>query len=127
MGYCTHQDLIDTFGEDEIYRLTSSDTEVEKAIVDAQAEIDMYLSVRYVLPIEHIPLSLNRIACDVARYSLYNTLDKDSTVYIRYQQRVMQLKEIAAGKISLGLAENGEAAGEQQVAFIETGSKVFGR
>ncbi|HDR0674191.1 DUF1320 domain-containing protein [Pasteurella canis] len=127
MKYCTLNDLITAFGVDEIHRLIATDEEAEKAIDDAQAEIDMYLADRYILPTQSVPKSLNRIACDIAHYYLYNSVDETSTVYLRYKQRIKQLSDIASGKLSLGLDGNNEKPGENQVVFIETGKKVFAR
>ncbi|PNM03673.1 DUF1320 domain-containing protein [Pasteurella multocida] len=127
MKYCTLNDLITAFGEDEIHRLIATDEEAEKAIDDAQAEIDMYLADRYTLPTQSVPKSLNRIACDIAHYYLYNSVDETSTVYLRYKQRIKQLSDVASGKLSLGLDGNNEKPGENQVVFIETGKKVFSR
>ncbi|HDR1196557.1 DUF1320 domain-containing protein [Pasteurella multocida] len=127
MKYCTIDDLITAFGADEIHRLIATDEEAEKAIDDAQAEIDMYLSDRYTLPTQSVPKSLNRIACDIAHYYLYNSVDETSTVYLRYKQRIKQLSDVASGKLSLGLDGNNEKPSENQVVFIETGKKVFSR
>lgn len=127
MKYCTLNDLITAFGADEIHRLIATDEEAEKAIDDAQAEIDMYLADRYILPAQSVPRSLNRIACDIAHYYLYNSVDETSTVYLRYKQRIKQLSDVASGKLSLGLNGDNEKPGENQVVFIETGKKVFAR
>ncbi|HDR1365455.1 gp436 family protein [Pasteurella multocida] len=127
MKYCTIDDLITAFGADEIHRLIATDEEAEKAIDDAQAEIDMYLADRYTLPTQSVPKSLNRIACDIAHYYLYNSVDDTSTVYLRYKQRIKQLSDVASGKLSLGLDGNNEKPSENQVVFIETGKKVFSR
>ena len=127
MKYCTLNDLITAFGADEIHRLIATDEEANKALDDAQAEIDMYLSDRYVLPVQSVPKSLNRIACDIAHYYLYNSVDEDSTVYLRYKHRIKQLSDVAAGKLSLGLNDKNEKPGENQVVFIEPGKKVFAR
>ncbi|MFC1133448.1 gp436 family protein [Pasteurella multocida] len=127
MKYCTIDDLITAFGADEIHRLIATDEEAEKAIDDAQAEIDMYLADRYTLPTQSVPKSLNRIACDIAHYYLYNSVDETSTVYLRYKQRIKQLSDVASGKLSLGLDGNNEKPSENQVVFIETGKKVFSR
>ncbi|MDP8079519.1 gp436 family protein [Phocoenobacter skyensis] len=128
--YCNKQDLITAFGQLEIERLAEQDSEIEKAIADAEAEINLYLANRYILPISDVPPALNRIACDVAHYYLYITVDKESTVYLRYQQRIKQLNDIATGKISLLLSEKDGQVNrpdEQQVVFIKTNKKVFGR
>ncbi|AAP95465.1 hypothetical protein A6046_05250 [[Haemophilus] ducreyi] len=128
MKYCTLDDLILSFGQDEIYRLIATDQEAEKALDDAQAEIDMYLSDRYALPVKSVPKSLNRIACDIAHYYLYNSVDEDSTVYLRYKHRIKQLSDVAAGKLSLGLYDKSDdATTDNQVVFIKSSKKVFAR
>ncbi|WP_018652761.1 DUF1320 domain-containing protein [Actinobacillus capsulatus] len=127
--YCTLDDLIAAFGQDEIYRLIATDKEAEKAIDDAQAEMDMYLSDRYALPVKSVPKSLNRIACDIAHYYLYNSVDENSTVYLRYKHRIKQLSDVAAGKLSLGLNDksDGDNTTSNQVVFITGSKKVFSR
>lgn len=78
MGYASLTDLISRFGEDEIVQLTDSERTGEpdavivgRALGDADAEIDGALSGRYALPLVTIPELLRRIACDLARESLY--------------------------------------------------------
>lgn len=130
--YCSKADLIRAFGEIEINRIAMNDDEIDKAIADAQAEIDMYLSARYVLPLVTIPPILNRLACDIAHYYLYVSIDENSTVNLRYQQRLRQLKAIATGQLSIGNVSNQAEsetvqAGDVGVVFFEVGGKVFSR
>ncbi|MCR6494794.1 DUF1320 family protein [Thermomonas sp. S9] len=44
---------------------------------DAQAEIDGYIASRYKLPLPTVPAALARIACDVARYRLWEDVASD--------------------------------------------------
>lgn len=126
--YCTKTDLIRTFGEMEINHIAADDdSAITKAIADASAEMDLYLASRYKLPLAKGFAVLNRIACDMARYYLYNSLDTESTVYIRYQQRLKQLQGIANGTLALANEETGDKPSGEAVVFVDVGSKVFHR
>ncbi|VEJ09745.1 gp436 family protein [Actinobacillus delphinicola] len=126
--YCNKTDLIRTFGEMEINHIAADDDNaIEKAIADASAEMDLYLASRYKLPLSKGFAVLNRIACDMARYYLYNSLDTESTVYIRYQQRLKQLQGIANGTLALTNEETGDKPSGEAVVFVDVGSKVFHR
>jgi phage gp36-like protein len=114
MSYCTAQDLTDRFGEQELIQLTDRtntstiDTAVlNQAISDATAEINGYL-LAY-LPLATLPANLVRLACDIARYYLYDDL-VSVQVEKRYSQAIDYLKLVAAGKIPLASDALGSAA-----------------
>lgn len=116
MPYATTQDLIDRFGEEELLQLADRDGDgvidaavVERAAADADAEIEGYLVGRYALPLESVPPVLSRIACDMARYHLYDDLATE-TVRTRYEDARRLLESIAAGKVQLGLPASAGAA-----------------
>lgn len=78
MGYATLQALIDRFTETELSQVADplgtgeiDQAVIDRALADADAEIDGALIGRYLLPLQQIPLLLVRIACDLARESLY--------------------------------------------------------
>ena len=112
MAYCTKQNLIDRFGEIELIQLTDRDnqgiideTVIAQAIADAGAEIDGYLN-RYALPLANVPSNLVRMACDVARYYLYDDAMIES-VQIRYDSVIKYLSAVAKGLITLPPDING--------------------
>lgn len=79
MTYATQDDMVKRFGETELAQRTnrvdgsSIDAVVlTRAIGDAEAEINGYLAVRYQLPLAELPSVLVRVACDIARYHLYD-------------------------------------------------------
>lgn len=116
MPYATTQDLIDRFGEEEMLQLADRDGDgaidaavVDRAVADADAEIEGYLVGRYALPLASIPPVLARIACDIARYHLYDDLATE-TVRTRYEDARRLLESIAAGKVQLGLPASAGAA-----------------
>ncbi|MFY2646294.1 phage protein Gp36 family protein, partial [Achromobacter insuavis] len=45
---------------------------VDRALADARNTIDSYIAGRYTLPLSSVPQVLIRIACELARYYLYD-------------------------------------------------------
>lgn len=108
--YATKQDLEDRDGS-MLYNLaldrstdTLNDTWIDEALATADDEINGYLSRRYVLPLPTVPDLLKRQAIVIAFYWLG---DRDNQVtdllQKRYDSAIAKVKEIAAGKLDLGL------------------------
>lgn len=133
MTYATQQNMVDRFGETELKQLTdrvdASDidaTVLGKALADADAKINGYVSTRYSLPLSPVPADLERIACDIARYFLYEDRVTDQ-VKQRYDDAIAWLKDVARGTVSIGVDSGGTApAGVESVQFPES-QKVFAR
>ncbi len=116
MGYATQQDMVDRFEESELISLTDSANTgtinavvLGKALADADAEIEGYLVGRYQLPLASVPPVLTRIACDVARYYLYDDHAPEH-VRTRYEDARKLLEGIASGRVQLGLPASAGAA-----------------
>lgn len=112
MSYATPQDMLARFGERELIQLSDplasvpDDVKITQALEDASAEIDAYLQGRYALPLANVPTVLPRLACDIARYRLWE--DKSSEeVRDRYKDAVRMLEMIAKGVIDLGQPGDG--------------------
>lgn len=75
---------------------------VQRALGDAQAEVDGYIAGRYALPLATVPPVLERLACDVARYRLYESKPTPE-IRQRYEDAVRVLEQIARGTVTLGL------------------------
>jgi len=108
MPYATQQDLVDRYGATEIAQLTDpaagaviDPVLVARAIVDATAEIDGYLSIRYALPLPSSPQLLVRLCCDIARYMLFDVRAPEA-VNDRYRAAVTTLRALASGAAKLG-------------------------
>ena len=105
--YATQADLETRFGSEELAQLSdrAGGTVIEAAVVaraiaDAEAEIDGYLAGRYALPLASVPAVLGRIACDIARYRLYDDRVTEA-VRKRYEDAVRDLRALAAGTLQL--------------------------
>jgi len=108
MTYATQQDLIDRFTEEELVQLTDNTASgeidpapVATALADADAEIEAALVGRYALPMAPVPELLTRIACDLARESLYADQPTD-VVKDRAKRGRELLLQIARGAMRLG-------------------------
>lgn len=107
MAYADLQNLIDRFGLDEITQLADTtntavidQVRVDRALGDAAAEIDAALTGHYAMPLAAVPDLLQRIACDLARESLYEDRPTE-TVKDRAKRAREQLLAIAKGTLTL--------------------------
>lgn len=112
--YAQVADLVSRYGQAEIVQLTDRatpptgtiDTTVaERALSDADAEIDAYLSGRYSLPLASVPPVLTRVACDIARYRLWDDQAPEE-VRSRYEDARRLLESLSAGRVTLGPAQS---------------------
>ena len=127
MPYATPDDMTTRYSERELIELTVRDNTaatvdlavLDRALLDADAEIDARLQTRYTLPLPTVPRLLVNIACDIARYRLYDDRATDQ-VTRRYEDAVRLLDKIGKGDISLGLdAATGPTAPSGGPSFTE--------
>jgi len=123
MAYATVADLVARFGATELAQLTDvtnippstiDEERVGLKLDDAGVFIDGYVGQVYRLPLAGCskpdgsggftlvpPPVLVRLACDLARYYLYDDLAPENEVYRRYKAALAELDGIAAGKTQL--------------------------
>lgn len=113
MTYATQQDLVDRFGEAEIIQLTDTTNSgvinastLAKTLADTDAQINAYLQA-YSLPFLSTPPALVRVACDIARYQLYDVRATE-LVESRYKDALTFLKNVSTGIASLGADASGK-------------------
>lgn len=115
MSYAAKQDMIDRFGEEEIRQLTDKrnppagaidDAVLARALEDADGDIDAAVSGRYALPLPSIPKVLVRVACNLARYYLYDDRAGEE-VTRRYKDERAFLDAVAKGLNTLGVDATG--------------------
>ena len=129
MSYATVTDLVVRFGEQELVQLTNwtgagvIDVAIaQQALDDAEAEINGYLAVRHTLPLASVPPLLARIACDIARYRLWDDRASEE-VRMRYEDARRVLEAIAAGRVTLGVTPPESPAGPSP--SVRPGRSVF--
>jgi phage gp36-like protein len=132
MLYCSKQGLIDRFSEVELIQLTDrdglgviNDEVLNRAIEDASTEMDAYLS-RFNFTADNLPKSLKPLACDIARYRLY---DEEPTEHIitRYNNAIKFLKAVNKGEITLGTTTQDSEVTSNDLPEIHSAGSVFGR
>ncbi len=102
--------MIDRFGESALVSSTDradppagviDDTVLDRAIEDAEGEINGYLAARYALPLATVPVVLKRWACDLAYYFLLGDAAGEN-VTKRYESVIKSLRMVNAGELTLG-------------------------
>lgn len=107
--YCSSEEVIDVLTRDAAVvdgNAGSIDVEpVDKAIRDAQAEIDSRLGAKYTVPFNPVPPLINSIAQDIAAYlaDLIFRENRDyaselSPIYLRYQRAQAALGRLSTGE-----------------------------
>lgn len=101
---------------------------INGALADADSEIDGYVATRYNVPLNPAPSIVKRLACDLARHHLYDD-QVTEVIQKRRDAAVAVLRDISAGKVSLGTTATGDTAPIAQGGMVEITSptKVFGR
>ena len=116
MSYATVQDLLDRYGEADVRRVTDpsaqavDETAAQRALDDANAEIDSWLCRRYALPLVDamggvmaVPRALIRCACDIAIYRLQTLRPADDIkdARQRYEDVLKLLKTMSTGDVAI--------------------------
>jgi phage gp36-like protein len=83
------------------------DKVLNRALEDADAEVDGYLSAAgYTLPLATAPLNLRNKCCDIARYRLDRNRPRED-VRQRYEDAIAFLKDLASGRVKLPIGSSG--------------------
>lgn len=135
MPYATQQDLVDRFSETELVQITNptdlaattvNTSRLQRALDDADAEIDARLQARYALPLASVPRLLVNAACDIARYRLYDDRATDQ-VTRRYEDAIKLLDRIGRGELQLGLDPLQQPTPSTAGAHVQAVPRTFGR
>ena len=116
MAYCTEDDLLKMIPEEDLTDLTVESGEVPDSLIiadaisKADAEIDSYLGVRYVVPISPIPDQVKALSVDLTIYHLYSRHSIVPPVRLqKYEAAVAFLKQVAIGQAVI-MGPGGESA-----------------
>jgi phage gp36-like protein len=112
MPYCTLAQLIDRFGEPTLIAATDrgalatgvvDSAAVERAIADADAYIDGFLSARYAMPLASVPSQVNELSLTVSIYKLHPNVAGEK-ITADYKDAQKLLGQISSGIFRLSIA-----------------------
>lgn len=110
--YASISDLIARCGEAELVEISARadaetteivDEVIEPGLVDADATINSYIAARHALPLAEVPAVLVRHGVSIARYYLW-AAGASEKVRQDYEDALAFLKDVAAGRATLGIA-----------------------
>jgi phage gp36-like protein len=109
MAYATREDIESLYGPQLVSIIADltedgqpEDVAVERALNEASSEIDTYLAVQYLTPINPAPPILVQLCRDMAIYRLaLQSSVRTTEMRTRYEDAIKMLERIAAGKASL--------------------------
>ena len=113
MAYITQTDIENRIGATILIQLTDDDGDgvadasvVNKAISDAEAEVNGYVGTRYSVPLDPVPAIVSRWTTSIAVYLVYqHRRGASETVQYEYEQTVKALDKVSRGLITLGANE----------------------
>ena len=134
MAYATVNDMVAQLDEAEVLSLsdrTSSgvvdDALVADALARASSEIDSYLATRHQVPLTVVPSMLKTRCVEIAYYLLCRGARvMNDDVRELYNDAVRWLRDVAAGKASLGLPKaDAETVQDDAVLFVPAVPSIF--
>jgi phage gp36-like protein len=135
MPYCGPSDIETLIPVQELAELTTESGDIPdhsliaEIISKADAEIDSYAAVSYVIPFFPIPDIIRSLSLDMAIYHLYSR--RSAVPLIRrtkYEDAIQFLQSVAAGKCKIvGAAAHEIPERSSQMAEIVGSERVFSR
>lgn len=127
MTYATRTELEERYGTDELAQRESvlPAGAVDRALADADVEVDSYLTGRYTVPLSPVPGNVTRLAAAIARYRL---LGDAATELARkeYEDARAWLRDVAAGRVQIeGATPLAAAAPSATVDYVVGRDKAF--
>ncbi|MEJ2671222.1 MAG: DUF1320 domain-containing protein [Deltaproteobacteria bacterium] len=134
MAYCSEDDLLKMIPEAELVDLTVESGDVPDSLIiadainKAEAEIDSYLGVRYMVPVSPVPDQVKALAVDLAIYHLYSRRNLVPPVrQQRYAAAVALLKQVRSGEIVITGPDGETPAAAKDVAEATSAIRCFTR
>jgi phage gp36-like protein len=94
-------DPLSGWADSNVAAVTAAVARLTSTLEDAQSAVDAYLSGRYRTPLATVPLVIQRLVADVARYYLYGDRASDP-IRQTFEAAMGLCRDIAAGKVSFG-------------------------
>lgn len=110
MAYITRADIEAIYGPSFLAMLVPADADIDAVTLEAASlasgEADLYLCIRYTVPLVLVPNGLKVAVIDLACYRLASSHDRlTEDISERAKTARKLLESIAAGKAGLGVAE----------------------
>jgi len=133
--YCTLTDMQEQIPESDLISLTDDadagiiDTSVtDRAIADADAEIDGYCGKRYAVPFTTVPPVIRKLSVDIAIYNLFaRRQGAPEDRRNRYKDAIKFLENVAKGLVSLGEDDPDSTPSDVQKPKISFSGRIFSR
>ena len=134
MAYCAQSDILEQISETELIHLTDDadagvvdESVLERAIADADAEIDGYCGDRYSVPFTDVPDMIRKLSVDIAVYNLFSRRQgAPEGRKQRYDDAIRFLERVADGKASVpGVTGTTESASDR--VSLSSATRVFSR
>ncbi|MBV6480217.1 MAG: hypothetical protein HGGPFJEG_03070 [Ignavibacteria bacterium] len=94
------------------------DANLDTAVADAGDDIDFYCASRVSVPLEEVPKMIKRICADLTIYNLHSRTQSNRVPDMareKYEDAILKLKDISAGKGKLPFAEDPKPTPESSV------------
>lgn len=118
---------LSAFPADAVTRAQASMVVIQRALQDADDTINGYINARYTLPLSTVPAVLRRVACELARFYLYDDQVTD-LIKERHAANIKWLTEVSKGVVSLGAeADTGVQPVSSAGAELVTSESVWKR
>lgn len=106
--YATKRDFEEAFGQQELADLVAEGASFEKTEREAASLAAGYIGARYTLPLATVPELVKALTLDITRYRLWDEAAPEE-VRRRYEDALAQLRDLAAGRLTLPPDVNGAA------------------
>jgi phage gp36-like protein len=134
MAYCSEDDLLKMIPQSELAELTTESGEgfdsliIAEAISKAEAEIDAYLGVKYLVPLAAPPARVKALAVELAIYHLYSRRSVVPPVRQQnYEEAVAFLQQVAAGQVVIVGPQGEPPTVTKEVSDASGATRVFSR
>lgn len=118
---------LDAYTDAEVARAGTAKATIDGFLQDADETINSYLSSRYVLPLSTVPAVLARVACEMARFYLYDDQVTD-LIKDRHASNIKWLGEVSKGTVSLGVESvSGQQPASSAAAELVSSDAVWKR
>lgn len=134
-AYCSLFDLFQHISESDLIAITDdADTGsinqqvIDRAIHDADAEINAYVAGKYDVPLDPVPPIITKISVDLAIYRLSGRrgLPIPEDRKFRYQECIRMLRDIQKGSATLGgTTTNSQQSGSGPLSTSTSDNRIF--